>query len=205
MNPGSANTATPLTKPELLSAIDFEIAHLESLHTRHSTSVWGIGAAIIAIAWLTLNEISNHSHVLRSTVFVFAVGTLFLPLLIGHSVASCPVAARLVWKWRPAYYISAHPVRTRHYRPDADILCIRVSTADGCGGVLADKRLCGVGRRPCLYKYSVMSCGVTGVALVTTSSAIVSAKRTYWWRTSAAHCPCRVYSPGCVRVCRCVD
>jgi hypothetical protein len=68
----SANSVTTeLSKQDLLSAIDFEINHRESLLSRHGLTIWGTASVTVALAWMVVNEALSSDHDWPKVLLVF--------------------------------------------------------------------------------------------------------------------------------------
>ena len=75
-----------LNRQELLGAIDYEIAHRETLLTRHGISTWGVAAAVAALLCAVVTEASGTtqsgtSYHWNKVILVLLVGRWCLGLL----------------------------------------------------------------------------------------------------------------------------
>ena len=88
MNDSPEAKSLNLTRQEVLSAIDYEIAHRESVLTRHGISTWGIVIAVIALLWTSTVEILSTSHDWTNALLVFLTGHWILGLIATPWVRS---------------------------------------------------------------------------------------------------------------------
>jgi len=72
------NNNANLTRQELLSAIDFEINHRDSVLSRHGITTWGIAAATIALIWGAATEAASTGHEWTSVLLVLLTGNWLL-------------------------------------------------------------------------------------------------------------------------------
>jgi hypothetical protein len=86
MGPVSEKTSTELRRSDLLQAIDAEIAHRESLTSRHGVNAWGIVAVLASLVWATVNELTAGPHNLTNLILIFLAAYLLLGWLASGSL-----------------------------------------------------------------------------------------------------------------------
>jgi hypothetical protein len=81
MDNSPEQTQSAASKKDVLDAIDNEIAHRESVLSRHGISTWGIIAAICALIWAVATESLSATHNLTNVLLILLAGHVALGLL----------------------------------------------------------------------------------------------------------------------------
>jgi len=101
--PHESRVPEPLTRPELLAAIDAEIERLEEDTKRPGWSMWALQGAIATTLWLALNDLGPKSN-LRTVGIVFLFGSVVSDFVL----ALCDTLGRFgrVERKQPRYRFS---------------------------------------------------------------------------------------------------
>lgn len=77
----------PITRPEMLAAIDYEIAQIEDEDKRPGWSKWALHGGIATLIWLALAELGPKSNLtIIGTTFLFGTYLATFVLLLGSTL-----------------------------------------------------------------------------------------------------------------------